>query len=796
MFLVLPFLATAQDLSVRGKVIDSQNAPLSYVNVIIQKSADSSFVKGTSTDDYGEFQMESLSEGQYIMSFSFVGYSTLRFPLILNEDKNLQTVVLEEDVTSLNEINITVKKPVITKQADRLVFNIENTALVEGDMLQVLQSTPGVLVQDDGLTVKGENPTVYINNRRVQLTSQEVMQLLESSSANAIKSVEVITNPSAKYDAETGVVIHIIMSKNLVTGYRGNVSTAYTQAMFPRYDLGTSHFFKSDKLSFNLNYNYNRDKIGGNTDDIVNYINEDNQIYETSRSATERESKFDRHTANFNFDYFINDNNTLSLSSTLLYLPKFDYSIDNDTDIINAMDGSQSRFNSLNNLDDDKLNLGFDLNYRHQFTKGSLSFDAHYTYYDYQRYQSIESQFYDANDTPAGFSSFNTESGQDTDIITSKVDYTLPVNDTSTFETGIKFSSVNSKSALDFFDIDSGTGESSYNFENSDSFSYDELVYAAYANYTLSTEKWSMNLGLRAEQTNIEGNSLSTNQINTQDYLELFPNASLQYNISDNYNVYGSYKRSIERPNYSNLNPFRVYISENFEAVGNPNLQPRFMDHYIVGTTLFGNFVFEAYYQNKKGEIYQIPIQDNVNNLLIFTSINVDRIVEYGFDFQTWFDVNDWWSVYAVSSFYNIEESNDFGNATVTQSQWSNYSELSNDFSFLKDRSLNMSLSLIFVGKNQFGLRTVDDRLFSQLSISKSLFKKKASISLSAGDLFNMQDETSRVRYLNQFSSVYSNLDNRYVKLGFSYKFGNTKLKTNDRAFDKTERDRLKTTEN
>lgn len=156
----------------------------------------------------------------------------------------LQKIVLSEDSQQLDEISIIAKKPTVKREADRLIFNIEQTALVEGTMLQVLKSTPGVLVIGDDITVKNSRPTVYINDKKVNLSNQDLNQLLAGSSANGIKSVEVITNPSAKYDAESGVVVNIVMSKNLITGYRGSLFTNYTQGVFPRYTFGTSHFLR------------------------------------------------------------------------------------------------------------------------------------------------------------------------------------------------------------------------------------------------------------------------------------------------------------------------------------------------------------------------------------------------------------------------------------------------------------------------------------------------------------------------------------------------------------------------
>ncbi|WP_298901184.1 outer membrane beta-barrel family protein [uncultured Psychroserpens sp.] len=788
---VCSFLSYGQSLSVSGIVIDDKNAPIEFANVILLNADESEILKGTSTDENGTFNFNNLEPNTYVIKVSFIGFNNYQQKIILNGNLDLRTIQLTESVEGLDEVNITVKKPTLKREADRLIFNVENTALVEGNILDVLKSTPSVLVLGDEITVKNTSPTVYINNRKVHLSSEDLNQLLEGSSANAIKSVEVITNPSARYDAESGVVLNIIMSKNLITGYRGSISTRYTQGVFPKYNAGTSHFFKNKNLSFNVNYNYAKNKINRGGDESINYLDNANAIDENWRSITNRNTWSETHNLNANFDYFISDNNTLSLSSNALYVPYFKYKIVNNTTIRDNTGDFLSRFSADNLSRHDKYNLGFDLDFNHNFTKGQLAFNAHFTAYNYQRGQGVVSEFFDVNDDFLNRSAFNTNANQDTQIFTTKLDYSLPLSENSTFETGIKMSNIKTESDIMQFDVDINTGDETIDIQNSDAFDYDERIYAGYLNYASSTDDYNLNVGLRVEQTNLEGQSPLTSISNTQDYLELFPNLSFQYNISDGYNVYANYKRSIARPSYTDLNPFRFFFNDNYVVTGNPNLVPTFLDHYVVGATLFDFLTVEAYYQNYDGAISEIPRQDNDTNIIEYTSVNFDKTVEYGFDFLVDFNITDHWNTYFVTSFYNIDEETDFGNGFVSQSQWSNYSNITNTISLLKDRSLSLFLDVIWIGENLQAFQIVEDRLFSQIAISKTVFNKQGTITLTAGDLFNMQDEKSRVRYQNQFNFTNSDLDTRIVTLGFRYRFGNTRLETNERAIDLEERDRL-----
>ena len=787
-------MSFGQEFSVSGKVIDLENKPISFVNVIVLKQQDSTIVKGTSTGDDGAFKIMALNKGNYLLQFSFIGYKTIFNSISISDNMTLKDIVLEEDIESLGEVSIVAKRPTVRREADKLVFDIQNTALVEGDMLHVLRSTPGVLVLDNSITIKGTTiPAVYINNRKVQLNSSELIQLLGNSSANSIKSIEVITNPSAKYDADSGAVINIVMSKNLITGYRGSLFTNYTQGVFPKYNVGTSHFFKSKKINLNLNYSYTKSKVNRDNDDVVNYLDMNNNIDEIWTSKINRNTWSDTHNIDLNFDYFIDDNNTLSLASTVLYLPYFKYRLNNNTIITDENQTIDSRFNANNLSKDKKHNIGLDLAYVHQFeNKGSLSFNSHFTSYDYNRLQDVISNYYNQNNTFVNATAYNTEANQNTQILSSKIDYELPLNDHSNFELGIKYSHIKTESDIEQFDVDVDSGTEQINLQNSDAFDYEENVFSAYSNYRLDLDKWNLSFGLRAEQTNTKGISISTNQRNNQDYLEWFPNASIQHNISDNANVYINYKRSLYRPAYTDLNPFQFFLNDNTVVTGNPNLTPTFNDHYVIGTTLFRRVTIEAYYQNYDGNISELSRQNNDTNIIEYVPVNLDKTIEFGFDFSTYFDVVDNWSVYIVTSFYNIEEEANFGEGFVKQEQWSNYSVLQNDFSFLKDKSLSANFTLTWVGKNLQGLTTVEDRLDSQLSISKTILKKKGVISLTVSDMFNKQDYELHSRYLNQFNTSFRDLDNRYIKLGFRYKFGNTKLETNARTSEQEERDRLK----
>lgn len=789
--LLLTTFCFGQDFSISGFVDDEQGQPVKYSTVLAMKAQDSTVVNGVSSNDEGFFLVKQLAPDHYIIKISFLGYKDVYQTITLDKSIDLGTIVLEENAETLNEINIIAKRPTLKKEADRLIFNIENTALVEGNMFQVLKSTPGILVLDNQISVKNINPTVYINDKKVHLSNNELIQLLESSSANTIKSVEVITNPSAKYDASSGAVINIVMSKNLISGYRGNVFTNYAQGVFPRYQVGTSHFFKSQKVDFFANYTYSDDKINQEEENIVNYLDANSSIDQIFKSNIRRNTWSKTHNFNFNFDYSLNDSNTLSLSSNILALPSFEYLIDNDTDVFDSTQNLDYYIHTKNASDDEKYNLGFDLDFVHNFKKTGekLSVNAHFTSYDYNRNQSVLNNYFESDNTFLQNTEFRTDNKQDTKIYTAQADYLLPINESSTLEVGMKSSNIQNNSSIARFNI--ANGSETIDPNNTNAFNYDEMIFAGYMNYSKDWEKFSVIAGLRAEQTNTKGISVFDDQINKQDYFEIFPTISLNYKLSDNLSLYTNYKRSISRPDYQKLNPFQFYLNDFTIVAGNPALKPVISDHAVIGTSFFKIFTFEAYYLVSNKNIYELPRQNNENNTITYTALNLDKTIDYGFDFSTYFDVVNNWSVYFLTSFFNINDKGEFNDIKVSSNQWSNYSMLSNDFTFLKDRSLNTNFTLTYVSKNQVGLQEISSRLVSNLSISKSVFKKQGVISLSATDLFNTQDFSTTTNYLRQSNYTFFDRDDRYIKLEFRYKFGNTNLQTNQRTKEQQETERL-----
>ena len=796
---ILLFSVTSfsQEFRVNGHVIDDNSAPIAYANVLITSLGISKTVSGTSTDENGYFIIENLKSGDYILNIKFLGFKTYSTRVELDRNINFESIILKENLEVLDGITVVAKRPTIKRMVDRLVFNVENSTLSNDNVLDVLKHTPGVLVHDGTITIKQSIPTVYINDRRVHLSSSEVQQLLEGTSATNVKSIEVITNPPAKYEAEGGAVLNIITSKNIIAGYNGSVFGNYKQGSeFPKYSFGTSHFFKTKKLNTYVNYSMSPRKDFRHNNESINFIDNSNQIASSWETDFKRTRKTSNQNINANIDYDINEYNSLGFSTSMLISPRDQTKtlVNSLTEVFNSNKILDSTFNTLNRKVDETFNLAFTLDYVHKFKKEGekLSISTHHTNYDFSSFQNVDTDYRFPDNTLIRSNRFQTFSSQVIKLYTGQVDYELPINSSAQFEAGGKVSNINSESILNQFIFENDIKIE--DLQNSDTFLYGETNYATYLSYSKDWEHWSFKSGLRGEYTNIKGNSLSTNQMNNNDYLKLFPSFYLLHKLNDNNEIYFNYNKRIHRPRYNQLNPFKYFLNDNAYKTGDPNLKPQIDDVFTFGYTLNNTHTFEIYYRNENDPTLEIIFQDNDDNVLKYINTNIDRSVSYGLDFTTYTRLANRWNLYILSSLFYYEnqffalESN---NKIETNNKWSIYGQVVNYFSFLKDKSLTANVSFLYISPTTNGPSKISNRYGLDINIRKTFWNNKASLNIGVTDIFNTQNFTQTTKYLNQDVFLNSRIENRLITFGFNYKFGNFRLNTNKKEIDLQERDRL-----
>lgn len=555
----------AQEYEVSGKVIDMQQQPLSFVNVLVLQKKDSVVVRGNSTLEDGSFKIKGLTAGDYILKFTFIGFKKQFRPINLESNISLDITTLEPETENLQDVTITAgrKSPKLQRKIDRLIFDVAQTSLTETNIWDLLKRTPGVIVVNDEITVKGSSDIqVLINNRRVSLPKEDILNLLRGTEAGSVASVELITNPSAKYDAEGGAIININMNKNIAKGYNGSIFTNYILGVFPKYTFGTSHFFKTEKMQFAFNYTLSDRKELTLQNEIVDFF-QNGSVASIWNTDVGRITNSQRHTASLFFDFIPDTKSTLSASVIASYLPSFDQRYNSNTEISDPSGNPESSFETLNDVEDDNINLVFNLDYSRKLNdKGAkLVFNGGYTYYDYERLQDLDTDFFLPDGTKTGDNDFMTDSDQRIHIFNAQTDFNFPLENNDEIEAGIKFAAIDALSTIEQPGFDPNQpGEDP---TENDLFDYEETIGAAYFSYSRSWDHWSFKTGLRAEYTTTNGVSDLQGAVNDNDYFELFPTFYLQYAPSDKHNLSITYGRRITRPRYSIINPFKYFTGNN-----------------------------------------------------------------------------------------------------------------------------------------------------------------------------------------------------------------------------------------
>ena len=796
-FYFILFLSTtllnAQSFEVSGFVKDQESLPLSYATLLLLNHKDSSYVSGTATDNEGRFVFKSVDKGDYLLRTTLLGFEDALLNVKVNAPLFVGDIRLIESTQELDEVSLLVKNPTIQREIDRLIFNVENTSLSNGSSMDILKRTPSVIVQQNSITVQNQPAIIFINDRKVNLSTAEVQSLLNGFAGSNVKSIEVITNPGAKYDADSGIIINIVTSKAVTPGYKGSVFGGYEQAIFPKYNIGTGHYFKNEKLNWFVNYNFRNRKEHKNDLGEVTFFEPDNSINSYWETDFVRITRSETHTLNSFIDYSLSDKTTLSLSSLVSLNPKTTFSNNEIAQIFSPQSQLDSLFTTASGLDSEKNNLEFDLSVNHKFNeKGtSLKFNAHYTYFNHTRLQDVSTNYFLPDQTFLRNNSFLTDAHQDINIYVGQIDFTTYIFKMP-FEMGFKASSINTESGIDFFDTINGSQQ--FDPLLSDHFNYNENVYAAYLSFSKNWEKWRLRAGIRGEYTETTGNSIALSQITENDYIDWFPNVSLNFIPHHNHNFVLSYKRSIERPNYSLLNPFSYFINENNFTTGDPDLQPAITDRYSIEYVAENKYTFEFYYRTTQGAVDVLSFQNNEYRFLRSVSTNIDDKRDYGIVFKYYGMIRDWWTLYHYNSLFYMENSFvaiESNNEYVTVGTSGMLTQLVNSFTITKDRTFTGDLILLHLTGLPSGTYLMDPFTMVNLGLRKSFWNNRATLSVTVNDIFDTYNRKLQTDFLNQRNSYFAITESRYILVGFTYNFGNFRLKDNAKQIRNEERNRI-----
>ena len=780
---------------VRGQIVDKENQPVSFANVVLLNAKDSvSVIKGMISEDDGSFLFEEIENRPYILKISFLGFADYIKRFEVEGNTNLGKIELQETSNSLDEVTVKARKPKIERKIDRISFNVENSVISSLNTYEILKRTPGVIVSQGELLVKNRPATVYINDRKVYLSTAELEQLLSGLSGENVKSVEVITTPPARYEAEgSGAILNIVMSKNPSIGYKGSVNASNTVAVLPKYSLGTSQYYKTNNLNAFASYNFNANNIYKNDESNVTYFEPDGSENSTWLGDFERDTKNYAHSLNTILDFTLSEKSSLSLSANLNFTPKNDSDLNGQTDIYSASGSLDSLFTTDSRLENEAKNMLFNADFSTSLGENGakLSAQVNYIRYDKDQDQDLNTTYFYGNGDEIRNNIIMTRAMQNSDIYTGQVDITtnmgsLPV------ETGIKYAGITSNSALDFYNNTFALQVD----ELSDALDYDENIYAAYFSTSKELGKWSLKAGLRGEYTDISGISAQNGLVNDQDYFQLFPTFYAMRSLGEESSISLEYNRRIERPRFQSLNPFQYYINENNVKEGNPALVPGIANKVLFNYSYKGALFFDLYWDRVDHSPSVLSFQDNQNQLLRTVNDNLDYTQQFSLDITYANFVTNWYYLYGYLSGFYMENqiyARESAAETYTIDTFSAFLNVGNYFYFGGDGTFSGNVNTYFLPNILAGSYKYENPQFGlDLGLRKTFMNNKISVSINAEDILRTMNIPMQSQYLNQDNGFYAISETRRITFGVRYNFGNFRLNDNNRAINADEETRLK----
>ncbi len=750
---------------------------IAFADVIIKNSTNK-IIAGATTDDNGKFSVK-VKEGTYTIHISFLGYESWSKQLIVTKNLNLGIITLNEDAETLDEVVVKTKKRVIQRKVDRLVFNVEKSIIAStGNGVDILKVSPRVQVQNGAIEIIGKGASrIMINGRISPLRGEELIDFLSGLGANEIKSVEVITNPPAKYEAAgNGGLINIILKKGAQNSWKNTTSLTYNQNKYNYASLRNSFFLNENKISLTASINVTKGSF-------LNY--ENLQITYPSNFwdiEVDNKSKKDNYSGRFLVDYEVSKTFTLGVQ----YLGNFgqpDYLPTTTSSIYNSNNQLEKRLVNKGDFDIKNTNNSFNFYGIKKFdnSKKNISFDVDYFEYVSDKKRDFITETFDGNNSFIGINSAGLNlSTQEIKNISSKIDVEYPFNKVN-LSFGVKASFVSSTSNALFFNTITGVPVLDKNISNE--FKYNENNYAGYiSGNTKLNDKLELQFGLRIENTITEGMNLTINQINNNNYTKLFPTLYISYSKDDFNNFNFSYGKRISRPSFGNLNPFRVYVSDNSYSEGNPFLKPSFTDSFELSHSYKRNLISSVFFNRTNEGRGTVFTSNEVNQTQIVTRQNYYNQYNYGFTESFSYNKISWWESQNNITFVGYKTT--FTKEVGSQPKNGFGVRVSSNNTFLLSENTKLQVNSWYNSKISTGLYSVGRMYNLSFGLQHNFKKSNIKMSIFANDILNTASLNNYESIVNGIKQTYfNNPSSRSIQLGISYDFGNRKVKENKRGF-------------
>lgn len=569
--------------SIKGKVLEINGKPLPFVNVLLLSAKDSSLVKGAVSDTLGSYAIDNIRNGTYLISASMIGFKQRNMlPVTISAANEIavEPIKLEEDVNQLKEVVVVEKRPFVEQHLDRMVVNVANSIIASGSTaLEVLEKAPGVTVdrQNDQIQLRGKDGViVQVDGKQTYLSMNDLVALLRSMPSDNIDQIELITNPSAKYDAAgNSGIINIQLKKNNAIGTNGSITLGGGSGRYHREGGSLQLNHRAKQLNFFVNYSANS---GGNYFDLATRQIRAEQGYTTfADQDTYIRFRTRGQTAKAGVDYFLSKSTTIGVIWTGFWN---NHQEEGSAESAFRREESGALFlhaktdKTISSIASNQIgNINFQHTFKNKGGQLNLDFDKGRFDRDFLNTLHTHTLIFENDEYP--FTGLINEMPTEIKITTIKIDYNRSLFERAKIEMGFKYSSVWNDNDLTISQGEEGNLQVDEALSNH--FLYKEQVNAGYVSVTGKLgEKTDIQLGLRAEHTHSVGNSISLNNIVTRDYLNLFPSLFLSRPILPNQTLGLSYSYRIDRPNYQNLNPARSYVDPYLYSQGNAYLTPQY----------------------------------------------------------------------------------------------------------------------------------------------------------------------------------------------------------------------------
>ncbi|MCB0522969.1 MAG: TonB-dependent receptor [Lewinellaceae bacterium] len=756
-----PTILTSVDYQINGQVVDgNQGMPLAYASVAVFRSIDSISVSGALTDEEGRFTVK-VEAGVYYARVDYLGYDAMVIPNILVDDSketlDLGKISLYPSSTNLDEVLIQAEKSSIQMTLDKKIFNVgKDLGNAGGSASDILNNIPSVQVgQEDEVSLRGsENVRILIDGKPSGLLTFKGADGLQQLQASMIERVEIITNPSARYDAEgIGGIINIVMKKDRSRGLNGTFDL--TLGYPDNYSFGTNLNYRTEKLNFFAGYSPNYKNTPGQNSSYQELYTPDTLfIYDL---YSKRHRKQYSHNFRFGADYFFNAKNILTSAFS------YNRSQNNRTSIVEYRDYifDLAQPTSLSTREQDQKetepNLEYSLLYKRSFKRDGHELSGEFRYIDNweDSDQLFTEKYYLPDGSASGAPDFLQESlNKETEKqYLFQIDYVKPFGKEGRFELGVKstFRDLSNDYLVQSF-IDNNW-EAVPGLDNN--FLYNEDIHALYAILGNKKNRFSYQLGLRTELSAVTTTLLETAEINDRDYNNLFPSAHFTYDLPKDNAIQLSYSRRIHRPRYHELNPFFTFRdSRNFWS-GNPDLNPELIDAFEIGhIKYFGNTSLSSalYYRITNGKVDRIRRVDSLG----FANTRPENLSAenaYGAEFIVSCSPYKWWKLDGSLNFFRSIITGSLDGISYDADTYSWFSTLTSRISILRKTDLQIRANFDAPRTTTQGNRKATS--FLDIGISRDVFRNNGTITFNVSDVFNSR----RWRGVTQGENFYNKYD-------------------------------------